>query len=68
MMCSLGEGDKIECRQLHQLDKLGQAPLDKVMIKVIQPKAINMYYAGTGKIDIHNQILTAVDGLQPSYQ
>jgi hypothetical protein len=33
-MCGIGEGEKISCERLCQLDKSGRAPPDKVIIKV----------------------------------
>ena len=35
--CGLGKGEMIQCKCLRQLDKSGQVPPDKVIIKVAQP-------------------------------
>ena len=40
MTCGLGEGEMIQRKRLHQLDKSSRALLDKVIIEVSQPKAI----------------------------
>jgi hypothetical protein len=54
--CGLGEGDVIERKRLHQLDKSESADPDMVIISVRQPKAVQTYYKGTGTIDRHNRI------------
>ncbi len=46
----------IQHKHLHQLDKSGQAPQDKDIIKVAQTKAIAKYYDGAGTINRHNRI------------
>jgi len=50
------EGEDVFRKRLRQLDKSGRAPLDKVIIKVAQPKAIATYYKGAGTIDRHIRI------------
>jgi len=52
-MCGLGEGEMIQRKCLHQLDKSGRAPPGKV---IIEPKAIEKYYKGTGTINRHNRL------------
>ena len=42
-MFRLGKGEMIQRKRLHQLDKSGRAPPDKVIIEVAQPKAITKY-------------------------
>ncbi len=54
--CGIGEGEKISCKCLCQLDNSCRALLDKVIIKVSQPKAIAKNYKGAGTIDRHNRI------------
>jgi hypothetical protein len=41
---------------LRQLNKLGRAQPDKVIVDVDVPKAIKMYYKGAGTINWHNRI------------
>ena len=55
-MCGSGKGEMIQRKRLHQLDKSGRAPPDKVIIEVAQPKAIAKYYNGACTIDRHNRI------------
>ena len=52
----IDRGGDIFRKRLHQLDKSGRAPPDKVIIEVAQPKAIATYYKGAGTIDRHNRI------------
>ena len=57
-VCGIGEGEQISCKSLHQLDKSGRVPSEKVIIKIAQPKAITKYYRSAGTIDRHNRICT----------
>ena len=55
-MCGSGKGEMIQRKRLHQLDKSGRAPPDKVIIEVAQPKTNAKYFDGAGIIDQHIRI------------
>ncbi len=58
--CCSGEGKQTECKYLLQLHKASLEPPDKVLIEVVQPKAIKTYYlVEAGTIDHHSRIHVA---------
>ena len=50
----IGEGEQINCKHAHQLNKSSDASPNKIIIEVKTPKMIKQYYKGVGTIDVHN--------------
>jgi hypothetical protein len=58
--CCSGEGKQTEHKHLHQFHKASLESLDKVLIEVVQPKAVKTYcLVGAGTIDCYGRIHVA---------
>jgi hypothetical protein len=58
--CCFGEGKQTERKHLRQFHKASLELLDKVLIEVVQPKAVKTYcLVGAGKIDWYGRIHVA---------